>query len=67
MTGADSTVRGLPAEDAQRPVEDYFATFRWEPQLMDPASLTAHEYFAILGADDIADSATVAVVPAAEP
>ena len=43
---------GLSEEDARTPARDYFAAFRWEPPLIDPAWLSASAFLAFL--DDVA-------------
>jgi hypothetical protein len=43
---------GLSEEEARTPARDYFAAFRWEPPLIDPAWLTASAFLAFL--DDVA-------------
>ena len=44
-------VVGLAETDARTPVELYFAAFRWEPPAIDPASIPASVFLAML--DDV--------------
>lgn len=46
-------VVGLADTDAHTPVELYFAAFRWEPPAIDPASIPASLFLAML--DDVRD------------
>ena len=41
-------VVGLAEDDARRPVDVYFAAFRWEPSPIDPVALTASVFLAML-------------------
>lgn len=53
MKRADAVVNGLADEDAVRPARAYFAAFQWEPPLIDPTTLTAAVFLAML--DDFTD------------
>ena len=44
-------VVGLADTDAHIPAERYFAAFRWEPPAIDPGSLPASVFLAML--DDV--------------
>ena len=48
---SSSVVVGLADTDAHTPVELYFASFRWEPPAIDPASIQASVFLAML--DDV--------------
>lgn len=43
---------GLNEDEARTPARAYFAAFRWEPPLIDPAWVTASAFLAFL--DDVA-------------